>query len=377
MRVTLVIAGPWPALRGSQVLVDHLAAGLRQRGHRVHIVSYGRGHGVRPGLYPGRAVLDVWLTVRLAAHVARVAPDVVHAHNYEAALAALAVRLLSGCPVVYHGHCAMAHELPTYVTRPWARRLLATIGAALDRAVPRRADFCIAVTEELGRELGRRGVLPSALACILPTGHPAELGPARGLAGPPEDELVCYAGNLDGYQNLDFLLESFVLVRQAVPGARLRLVTHGEALRQAASLGARADEAGVEMVVAGSYAEVQEHLARAAVAVLPRSEASGFPMKLLNYMAAGKAIVACAGSAKGLVDGVTARVVPDGDAGAFARAVVELLGDREERMRLGAAARAVVGDPAAWDEVLDRVESIYRQVVLARSAVTAATATER
>jgi glycosyltransferase involved in cell wall biosynthesis len=89
-------------------------------------------------------------------------------------------------------------------------------------------------------------------------------------------------------------------------------------------------------------------------------------MKLLNYMAAGKAIVASAGSAKGVVDGVTGRVVADGDEAAFADAIVQLLRDPGERARLGAAARRAVADPAAWDGVLDRVESIYRQVTASR-----------
>ena len=34
MRIALVIAGPYPAFRGSQVLVSHLAAGLQQQDDR-------------------------------------------------------------------------------------------------------------------------------------------------------------------------------------------------------------------------------------------------------------------------------------------------------------------------------------------------------
>ena len=89
-------------------------------------------------------------------------------------------------------------------------------------------------------------------------------------------------------------------------------------------------------------------------------------MKLLNYMAEGKAIVASAGSAKGLVDGRTARVVADGDAVAFADAVVDLLRDAHLRRRLGLAARASVEDDALWENVLDRIEAVYHRVVAGR-----------
>lgn len=365
-RVALVVAGPYPWLRGSQVLVQHLAQGLEERGHHVDVVTYGPHRGHRPGPRPARIGLDVALTVRLWRLVRRNRIEVIHAHNYEAAIAGLIVGRLTGRPLVYHGHSAMAEELPTYVTSARARRWMGSLGRLLDAQVPRRADFCIAVTEELGAHLRHAGVTDRALACIAPAGSPAELraapslGPARGVG------TVCYAGNLDGYQNLEFLLQSFALIRAAHPDARLVLLTHADALGHAARLTSQGLGAGVEIAQATSYDEVRERLAEADVAVSPRAERSGFPMKLLNYMAAGKAIVACAGSAKGVEDGVTGRVVPDDDPSAFAAAVGALLDDPDERDRLGAAARQAVEDPAAWEQVLDHLESIYRQVLAGR-----------
>jgi 1,2-diacylglycerol 3-alpha-glucosyltransferase len=352
MRIALVIAGPYPAFRGSQVLVHQLASGLESRGHEVRLVSYGPDAAELPGPHAARLLRDAALVLHLWRTVRRDPVDVIHAHNYEAAIAGLLVARVTGRPLVYHGHNALAHELPTYFRGRLARRLAGRLGRLLDAEVPRRADFCIAVSPELGDMLRARGVAEDGLACIAPAGRPEDLGPAP--ASPPPSGRVCYAGNLDGYQNLDFLLRVFASVRLRVPAARLVLVTHGDA---AARLGT---EPGVEIVAARSYDEVRACLALADLTVCPRAERSGFPMKLLNYMAAGKAIVASAGSAKGLRDGVTARVVPDGDEHAFATAVVELLGDAAARTRLGAAARRVVEDPRAWDDVLDRIEGIYR-----------------
>jgi glycosyltransferase involved in cell wall biosynthesis len=363
MRVALVIAGPFPAFRGSQVLVGHIADGLRSRGHVVELVTYGTRLAERPGPGLRRVLVDAALLVRLVARVWRDGTDVIHAHNYEAAIAGLVAARLTGRPLVYHGHCAMADELPTYAASPWARRLAAHVGRFLDAHVPRRADFCIAVTDELGARLRRVGVREDAVACIEPVAAPAELRP---IEEPGTDPLVCYAGNLDGYQNLRFLLDAFARVRAAEPEARLVLVTHADAQANAARLVAGSPVPGVEIVQTASYDEVRARLQQAAVTVCPRSEGSGFPMKLLNYMAEGKAIVASAGSAKGLVDGVTARIVPDGDAAAFADAVIELLRDPGSRRRLGRAARASVEDHALWENVLDRIEVVYHRVVAAR-----------
>src|SRR4030095_8099814 len=82
-RVALVIAGPYPAFRGSQVLVSHLALGLRQRGQDVCVVSYGAGRGDRPGPRPARLAHDAGLLARLWAVVRRDRIEVLHAHNYE------------------------------------------------------------------------------------------------------------------------------------------------------------------------------------------------------------------------------------------------------------------------------------------------------
>ena len=357
MRVALLLAGPATAPRGSQVLVRQLALGLAERGHVVRLVTYGGRRAGPPGPRVGRLLSDLWLTGRLWRLVAREPIDVVHAHNYEAAIAGLVVARLTGRPLVYHGHSALAEELPLYFTNPLVRRLAARLGRSLDAQVPRRADFCIAVTDELGALLRRRGVTAAGLACIGPAGTPEELGPPPAPGG--DGGLVCYAGNLDGYQNLGFLLRAFARVQARVPGARLVLVTHADGRAAARLVG---HVRGVEVIRAGSYDEVRARLAAAAIAVCPRAERSGFPMKLLNYMAAGKAIVASAGSAKGLEDGVTGRVVPDGDEAAFADAIVALLGDAGERERLGLAARRAAESRDAWDAVLDRIEDIYRHV---------------
>jgi glycosyltransferase involved in cell wall biosynthesis len=359
MQIALVVAGPYPAFRGSQVLVRNLADGLRGRGHGVHLVTYGRRLARRPGFHPARVALDAALLVRLLAVVRRERIDVVHAHNYEAAIAGLVVSRLTGRPLVYHGHSAMAEEMPTYARGALGRRVARLVGRVLDAQVPRRAAFCIAVTEELGVRLRGAGVADDAIACIEPVAAPVDAGTfdPSAAAGP----LVCYAGNLDGYQNLDLLLCAFARVRAAVPAARLVLATHADAAARAARLAPGLGE-GVEIVHATSYDEVRGRLAGAAVAVCPRVERSGFPMKLLNYMAEGKAIVAAAGSAKGIVPDETGVVVADGDVAGFADAIVALLGDPARRARLGRAARAAALDPAAWERVLARLEAVYHRV---------------
>jgi glycosyltransferase involved in cell wall biosynthesis len=356
MTIVLALASPYPAPRGSQVLVEQIARGLRRRGHTVAVVSYGRWLRNRPGLHPMRPLLDVWTLLGLVRTARRLGADVIHAHNYEAGALGLVAARVVGCPLVYHGHSQMEAELPSYARSEVAGSVLRRLGRLLDRAVPRRADHVIAVTPELAATLEAAGA--SSVSTMVPVADPVELG----RLGPPPPEAtrptVCYAGNLDGYQNLALLRDGFAALRLEVPDARLEVVTHAGAQRAGSIEGP-----GIRVRQAASFAEVWEALGRAWVVVTPRSEVSGFPMKLLNYMAAAKAIVTTAGSAKGLRHGVTAWVVPNDDPKAFASALVVLLRDEARRTALGRAARAAVGSPDAWEASMRQLEALYSQVI--------------
>src|SRR4029453_2893243 len=114
-------AGPFPAFRGSQVLVGHIADGLRSRGHVVELVTYGSWLARRPGPSLARLGLDVALVARLVTRIWRERIDVIHAHNYEAAIAGIVAARVTDRPLVYHGHSAMADELQTYARSPVLR----------------------------------------------------------------------------------------------------------------------------------------------------------------------------------------------------------------------------------------------------------------
>jgi glycosyltransferase involved in cell wall biosynthesis len=384
--IALVLAAPFPALQGSQVLVHHLAQGLAERGHRVHLVAYGtdaealvppvtvhrlpRLWGCRitaSGPHPAKLVLDSLLAWRLLRVVVRENIDLIHAHNYEGAIAGLLVGRLTRRPVVYHGHSAMVDELPSYFSDPRLRRAATRIGSWLDRHVPCRADYCIGVTADLVALLRARGVRPDDVEHVVPGGlalDPESIDAPK-EAPPGAGATLLYAGNLDRYQNLDFLLRSFATVRAARPHARLLLVTHSERHRYRRHAVALA-HAGVHVIQVRTFPAARALITAADVALCPRTETTGFPIKLLNYMAAGKAIVACEGSAKLLRDGETAVIVANGDEQAFAGAVVGLLDDPEKRRRLGRGARAAVQAACASEPMFLQIESIYRRVLSSR-----------
>jgi glycosyltransferase involved in cell wall biosynthesis len=111
-----------------------------------------------------------------------------------------------------------------------------------------------------------------------------------------------------------------------------------------------------------TFEEIPDLFVGAYAALNPRVSCDGAPQKLLNYMAAGKAIVSFAGSARGLVDGHNALVVPDGDVGGFARAVEHLLDNPVLAAQLGRHAELSIR-AGSWEAVAEQVEAIYHRVL--------------
>ena len=219
-RVAMVAACAFPYPQGSQVLIGQLATALAGRGHQVRLLTYPRGLGAPPagvavervaalpGLRPARGRLSPqkpFLDARLARALGRLGrswqPDVVHAHNIEGLLVALAAQRgrLRDVPVIYHVHNAMGLELPTYFSGRPGHWLGSRAGPWLDVHLPRRAGWCIVLSEAAAPYFRARGV---ERLTVIPPGIDLEQGdPARARAALGPGPIVLYSGNLDRYQD--------------------------------------------------------------------------------------------------------------------------------------------------------------------------------
>lgn len=387
-RVAMVGACPFPTAQGSQVLLRQLSEALAVRGHAVHIVTYHLGdlswqpgpglqvhripwvpgyHKIGSGPAWGKLVLDALLLILLLRVVRSEAIEVIHAHNYEALLVSWLAGRLCGLPVIYHSHNVMAAELPSYFRHGWARWLALCLARLLDSQLPRRADMCVAMSAEAASFFRADGI-PEARIRLVPPGidcdEPVAVQPAlvRKQYGLEDGPLVIYAGNLDQYQHLALLFRDFRRVRAMHPSAQLLIATHSPPVQYQDLVDRMGQDSGVRFVHCSSFAEMRTLLLAADVAVCPRIACFGFPIKLLNYMAAGKAVVVAEGSAKGIRHMENGYVVHDGE-GALADGIACLLQDPVLVRRLGAAARATVERCFGWPDAVREVECCYAQLV--------------
>ncbi|NLO33821.1 MAG: glycosyltransferase family 4 protein [Candidatus Hydrogenedentes bacterium] len=342
LRIAMVGACPFPAPQGSQVFLQNTAECLQARGHEVHLVVYGYGlgeagdtlrvHRARRVPFAGKTAAgpsfakpfqDLTLAFKLRRVILDHHIQVICAHNYEALLAALTVRKR---PILYFAHNAMADELPHFFKDlPGA----CSFGRALDRFFPVRADKVIAPHNRLAGHLVVRGCLQEQITIIAPPVDERilKIVPAQSEAKPP----VMYTGNLDAYQNLDLLLNAMHLVRRKKPETKLLIGT-----------AEKEELPGTEMTFIPDFDALQYFLAQDAVFAAPRVSWSGYPIKMLNAMAAGKAIVACESAAYPIEHEKTGLIVPDNDVEAYGAALLRLIEDTNLRAELGKRARQVI-----------------------------------
>ncbi len=370
----MVAACPFPARRGTPLRIQRLAEALAARGHHLEVFAYDIGdpdelpfavHRAgrelrREAMAPGPNLRKILLDPRLAADLARrlgTAPfDLVHAHHVEGLLVALWARRRHGVPVIYDAHTMLGSELPTY-GRGLIARGGAWIGGWMDRRLPRLADGVVTVTEDIrDRLVAACGCRPEHVVVAMNGVEIEQFRPPPGIVETPGR--IIYTGTLAGYQDVDLLLRAFALARAEHPGISLCLSVSSSFdpfEPMARELGIRD---AIE-VVEDDYALLAERLAASAIAALPRTRCDGIPQKLLNYMAAGKAVVASAGSAKVLEHGRTGLVVPDNDVEAFARALGTLASEPERACALGEAARQFVERHCTWQATAEKVEALY------------------
>ena len=361
----MVGACPFPVPQGSQVLLRDVALSMRSDGHEVHLVVYGYGKGedtsglrvhrcprlpfakrIAAGPSLAKPFLDMLMVTTLLRVVREQKIDIIHAHNYEGLLVSLCARKISlrshFPPIVYHTHNVMSDELPYYFGQ---KGLAQKIGTWLDRTFPRQADHVIAHHQGLAEYLETCGCDSGAVSVIAPPVNVSLFERSEiSEAIPP----VVYAGNLDAYQNLSLLSRAVELVKKVEPDVRLIIATSQKKHIPKA-----------EIIPTPDFDSLRNVLSMDCIFACPRVSWSGYPIKLLNAMAAGKAVVACRNAAHPITDGHDGIIVPDNDEDEFAEAILRLLRNAALRENLGCNAHNTMIEKHLPEQIALQTEQLY------------------
>jgi len=361
-----------------------MAEGLAERGHEVHVVTYHLGEDdhapsirvhripddpaytkLSPGpTYRKLFVVDRALHRLLKRLLRELSIDVIHAHHYEGLIVAASARRGTGIPLVYDAHTLLMSELPYYrLGLPAAVKR--GVGRWFDRKMPALANHTVCVTDTIYNKLVTDAGYDPARLTVITNGVEFEHfdSVAQSVNRPAGGRNIVFAGNLAEYQGVDYLLKAFARVIARLPDARLKIATDSPFAPYESMARGLNVLPNIDLIDSPTFAQLPGILAAADVAANPRVGGDGVPMKLLNYMAAGRAVVSFDSSAPGVVHGVNGWLAPSGDTEAFAQGIVRLLEDRPLADAIGAGARQYVLENRRWPVVAERCEKIYRQLL--------------
>jgi glycosyltransferase involved in cell wall biosynthesis len=405
MRVLLLSQFYAPVVGGVERVVEDVARALVRRGHEVSVATLSIGtptelDGVSvyrlrtstqrlPGIHrePDRPhappAPDPEAVFALRRIVARVRPDVVHAHDW-LVHSYLPLRKLGGPSLVLslHDHslvCAtrrlFRHGTPC--TGPALFKCLECAGARYgflrgaalvgltrvgDRTLRSSVDMFLPVSESVVRAAGLRG--PRAVPFqVIPNFVSADLTDraARADAGvelPPE--FLLYVGDATQDKGIDTLLDAHATLSSSPP-----LVVLGRRYSE----GLRTPRSDVRSLGARNHEGALALIRRSLITIVPSLVPETFGMVALEAMALGRPIVASrvGGLAELLRDGETALLVRPGDSEELRDALVRLLEQPSERQRLATAAE-LDAERFAERSIVPRLEDAYRAAIVARSS---------
>ncbi len=167
------------------------------------------------------------------------------------------------------------------------------------------------------------------------------------------------------------LIIAFAKVLQKFPNIQLAIVGEGE---QSSKIKLQAEELNISGSV--KFLGFQPHqiipylLSAADIAVAPyikidECQFQGSPMKLYEYLASGKAIIASnIGQIRNVIEeGSNGLLVPPGDIEALTAAFEKLIVNPRLRSSLGEHAREDAVKHYSWDDYILRLEQLYASIL--------------
>lgn len=262
---------------------------------------------------------------------------------------------------------------PFYMERRMRGRGNSPILRWLECAQWRRAERIWVNSRELESIIAGNGIARERIRFI-PFGVRLEKFPERTPRPNNRPVQIVFVGSFFEWHGIEELLRAFAIARKQTANIHLRLVGDGvvrpssEKLAQSLGIGD-----SVEFTGWVSPEEVVEHLKQADIGAAPFLKLEQFyfdPAKILEYMAAGLAIVS---TEQGRIGEMVQHrenglLVPPGAVEPLAEALVELAEDRELRERLGKAARTKLAREYTWEISAKRVLGLAEEAAASADA---------
>jgi len=380
-RILVVAPQPFYQDRGTPIALRKVLEAASSRGYRIDLITYPIGEPIElPGLrilragrwFPIRNVpigfsmkkvfLDLCLLPLLLKRTRRVRYEFVYALE-EAAFLVLAVNRWHRLPLIYDMQSSLPDQLKAHPVL--GARVPQRVLKSIERWMVRKAErvVCSAGLRDHVLSLDpsadvREWIFPYEVF----HGHGSRPdGLRKELGIDARSGVVLYAGNFERYQGVERLLEAALDVVSVLPDTVFVLVGEETPSRIVGSKAAARlqDKGALRVIRRQPRSEIPRYLEMADLLVSPRDDTANVGIKIFEYMAAGKPIVATDTPAHRAVLDESRAALVDCSARAMAEAILRLLRDRIAARALGEAARSYAENRLGESAFADRVADLY------------------
>lgn len=361
MNILLLAPQPFYQERGTPLAVDLILKALSERGDRVDVMTYHEGKDVeydhvtiyripnipfisqiRPGFSWKKILCDILMFFMVMNHVVRKRYHLVHATE-ESVYIALVLKKLFKIPYIYDMDSSLAQQM---IERYPMLAHLAFLLGFFERLAVRGSKVVVPVCDALADVVVK--YQPGKLMVL----HDVPLSRAPRRQDQPDLRadlavkglLLLYVGNLERYQGIDLLLESFALTLERTDLADLAIIG-GEAAdtqkyrQKSRQLGI---SHRVHFLGPKPVEDLEGYLSAADILVSPRIRGKNTPMKLYSYLQSGRAVLATDLPTHTQVIDDDAAMLSEPSPEAFSGSMLRLIEDGHLRTRLGLAGKRLV-----------------------------------
>lgn len=333
------------------------ARAMAERDYKITVVSLGGESidGISTIILPVGSSRDIGYLVNLRKVkkiIRSLKPDLVHVHY------AAGFGLWGGFsrfhPLVVSVWGADVIDFPSnYIKRTLIRRVL------------RRADAVTATSRFLAERT--LSLLPEIAekTAVIPFG--VEIPSDFKSDSSPDSARLMYIKAHRKKYGPDILLKAMPLVAKVFPQVMLTMAGKGEMTPVLKNM---VEDLGLKNNVSFSgfidNRKIFDLLSEHDIMVMPSiMDSESFGVAVLEASAAGLPVIAgeVGGVPEVLIDGQTGRLVPAKDFRALAKAIIELLGDHQQRQDMGRAGREFVLSNYLWKDCVDNMVRLYEKLI--------------
>lgn len=379
MKVLVLAPHPFFQERGTPIDVSLVLRVLSERANTsVDLLVYNEGEefslprlsiyrvpnlkifrNIRPGFSFKKLLCDVFMFFKSWKLVARGNYDLIHAGE-ESVFFAMFFKLLYQIPYVYDLDSSIAQQL---VEKNPSLKLLAPFFNYLESLAIKHAEANLPVCNALAELCKKNGSVKTVtIHDISQLKNPD--AKSKGLLKQElgiNKQILIYIGNLEAYQGIDLLFESFQLACKRTN--KVDLVIVGGIDEHIKLYQSKAEDLGISsrthFLGPRPFAQLDEYLAEADMIACPRIKGVNTPMKIFPYLHSGKPVIATdLYTHNQILSGKEAYLAPAHPEG-FANAIVELTEDEELKTKYGTNGRLFIERNHTYPAHQRRMNEVY------------------